>query len=89
VQISIDSAGQAFIDEQAVAADALGAKLAAIRTARAGDEPRVYVRADRGLDYGRVMAVVGEVNAAGFRKVALVSDGTGTAPANGDSTSGQ
>ncbi len=26
------------------------------------------------LDYGRVMEIVGEVSAAGFRKVALVSD---------------
>jgi len=86
IQLSIDRSGQTFIDEQAVSADNLGAKLAAIRSARAGDEPRVYVRADRGLDYGRVMAVVGEVNAAGFRKVALVSDGTGAAPADGTTT---
>jgi biopolymer transport protein TolR len=35
------------------------------------------VRADTRLDYGRVMRIVGEVNAAGFTKVALVSEGTG------------
>ena len=78
VQVSVDAAGQTFVDEQPIAGDALAAKLTAIREARAGDEPRVYVRADSKLDYGRVMQVVGEVNAAGFKKVALVSEG-GTA----------
>jgi biopolymer transport protein TolR len=86
IQVSVDRSGQVFIDEQAVADDALGAKLAAIRDARQGgdDEPRVYVRADSGLDYGRVMRVVGEVNAAGFRRVALVSEAAGSSGAGGE-----
>ena len=74
VQVSIDAKGQVFVDQMRLTSDALPAKLAAIREARSGDEPRVYVRADRSLDYGRVMELVGEVSAAGFRKVALVSD---------------
>ena len=77
VQVSLDREGRLFIDEQAIADDGLAAKLTAIREARAADEPRVYVRADSRLDYGRVMRIVGEVNAAGFTKVALVSEGTG------------
>ena len=77
IQVSIDATGQVFIDQQRVPAASLPAKLAALRAARsgAGDDARVYVRADRRLDYGRVMEIVGEVSAAGFRKVALVSDG--------------
>ncbi len=35
--------------------------------------PRIFLRADRSLDYGRVMRVMGEINNAGLRKVALVS----------------
>jgi biopolymer transport protein TolR len=93
IQVSIDAGGQVFIDKLKVPPAGLEAKLNAIREARsgAGDEPRVYVRADRRLDYGRVMEIVGEVSAAGFRKVALVSDSraaprpksgaTGTGPA--------
>jgi biopolymer transport protein TolR len=80
VQVSLDREGRLFIDEQAIPDDGLAAKLTAIREARAADEPRVYVRADSSLDYGRVMRVVGEVNAAGFTKVALVSEGTGQGP---------
>ena len=76
IQVSIDAKGAVFIDQQAVPATSLPAKLAALREARsgAGDDARVYVRADRALDYGRVLEIVGEVSAAGFRKVALVSD---------------
>ncbi|HYC95901.1 MAG TPA: biopolymer transporter ExbD, partial [Sphingomicrobium sp.] len=36
---------------------------------------RIYLRADRGLDYGRVMQVMGELNRAGLNRVALVSVG--------------
>jgi len=74
VQISIDPAGVIFIDETRVPADQLGARLARI-AASAGEAggPRIFLRADRGLDYGRVMQVMGEINAAGLRKVALVS----------------
>ncbi len=74
IQISVDAGGRVFIDKLAVPEAQLAAKLAALREARS-DAPRVYVRADRGLDYGRVMEIVGEVSAAGFRKVALVSEG--------------
>jgi biopolymer transport protein TolR len=35
--------------------------------------PRIYLRADRALDYGRVMQVMGEINRAGLRRMALVS----------------
>ena len=73
--------GPAYINNRswACASIALPAKLAALREARS-DEARVYVRADRGLDYGRVMQVVGDVNGAGFKKVALVTDGQAKTP---------
>ena len=74
IQISLNAAGDLFVDRMAITPTALPAKLAALREARS-DEARVYVRADRGLDYGRVMQVVGEVNGAGFKQVALVTDG--------------
>ncbi len=74
VQISLDPSGAIFLDEAQVPAEELGARLAAVAAASREDGgPRVFLRADRGLDYGRVMAVMGEINAAGLRKVALVS----------------
>ncbi len=80
VQISIDPSGAIFIDETAVAEDQLGMRLAQIAASSTEEGgPRIFLRADRGLDYGRVMRVMGEINNAGLRKVALVSVG-GTDP---------
>jgi biopolymer transport protein TolR len=74
VQISLDANGALFIDEQPVSDMELPARLAQIAgSATEEGGPRIFLRADRGLDYGRVMRVVGEINAAGLRKVALVS----------------
>ncbi|HEY0112572.1 MAG TPA: biopolymer transporter ExbD [Allosphingosinicella sp.] len=74
VQISLDASGALFVDEQPVPPAELGQRLAGIAaSSREPAGPRIYLRADRGLDYGRVMAVMGEINAAGLRKVALVS----------------
>jgi biopolymer transport protein TolR len=77
VQVSLNRDGGVFIDDAAVADDVISTQLAALHGSR-GDV-RVFVRADRGLDYGRVMTVVGEVSAAGFHKVALVSAPAGSA----------
>ena len=74
VQISIDPSGAIFVDEAPIAEGQLGIRLAQIAAASSEDGgPRVFLRADRSLDYGRVMQVMGELNNAGLRKVALVS----------------
>jgi biopolymer transport protein TolR len=76
IQLSIDKGGAIFIDDAPVAQTALPAKLAAIAAKPAPPEGRrIYLRADRSLDYGRVMKVMGELNRAGLNRVALVSVG--------------
>ena len=79
VQVSIDAQGQIFIDDVAVTPAALPARFAAIA---AQPEPpegrRIYLRADKSLDYGEVMQVMGELNRAGLNRVALVSVGGDT-----------
>jgi biopolymer transport protein TolR len=72
VTISVERSGQVFIGEDEVPPEALEDRLAAIA---ANEPPQVYLRADRGLDYGAVMQVLGELNRAGLNKVALVSVG--------------
>jgi biopolymer transport protein TolR len=49
-------------------------KLKAITEARGGNDERIYVRGDRSVEYGTVMKVMGRLSAAGFRKVALVTE---------------
>ena len=74
VQISLDSAGALTVDDRPISPAELGSRLAAIAaSSKETGGPRIFLRADRSLDYGRVMAVMGEINAAGLRKVALVS----------------
>jgi len=76
VQIALDDKGGIFIDDDAVSEAALPQRLAAIAAQPAPPEGRrIYLRADRGLDYGRVMRVMGELNRAGLNRVALVSVG--------------
>jgi len=74
VQISLEADGGLYLDDQRVPPAELGPRLAGIAAAsREQGGPRIFLRADRSLDYGRVMAVMGEINAAGLRRVALVS----------------
>ncbi len=77
VQVAIDRNGAITIDDAAVTDAALPTKLAGIAALPAPPEGRrVYLRADRTLDYGRVMRVMGELNRAGLNRVALVSVGS-------------
>jgi biopolymer transport protein TolR len=74
VTISIDARGQVYIDETPVPLDAVDAHMQQIAAAsRVPGGPRIFLRADRGLDYGRVMQVMGEIHRAGLTKVALVT----------------
>jgi len=82
--ISVNSQGQVFIQESEVALDALVAKLQAIT--RAKRDTRIYVRGDRNISYGRVMRVMGMINAAGFSKVALIAEMTEGDGSGGDTS---
>ncbi|MEY3985714.1 MAG: hypothetical protein RLZ59_1159 [Pseudomonadota bacterium] len=73
VQISIDPAGKLFLDEAEISRADLPQRLADIATKGGAEGPQVYLRADRQLDYGEVMAVMGEINRAGLNRVALVT----------------
>src|SRR5262249_48584427 len=69
--VSINAAGETFIGDDPVAGDALTARLAELA---ATDPSRtVYVRGDRGIEYGRLMDLLGLVNTAGFAKVSLLA----------------
>ena len=78
VTISLDRQGQVFIDKDRVPEGGLADRLAALH--HGGKPPLVTLRADRGIDYGRVMAVMGELNHAGFNSISLVTNGSGEAP---------
>jgi biopolymer transport protein TolR len=72
VQISLDKSGKLYVDEQETPMAGLPTKLAGLP--HGADAPQIYLRADRSLDYGRVMQVMGELSRAGLTKVALVTN---------------
>ena len=85
VTISIDESGYVYIDDAQVAVGGLPQALESIP--RTGEGPDITLRADRGLDYGRVMAVMGELNRAGLNRIALVTNGGSvSAPVNNGSS---
>jgi biopolymer transport protein TolR len=78
VELSINAAGEIFIDTVLVSAAALPGRLQAIAIEDEGKpQPRqIRFRADRTLDHGRVMEVLGEINRAGLTRIALVTSGS-------------
>ena len=72
--ISVNTKGEVYLQNSEIKIDDLVPKLQAITQARGGNDERIYVRGDRKVDYGTVMRVMGRLSAAGFRRVALVTE---------------
>ena len=67
--------GQVYLQNTEIAVEELVAKLKAITEARGGGvDERIFVRGDQRIPYGTVMKVMGQIQAAGFTKVGLVTD---------------
>ncbi len=69
--ITVDKEGQIYLQETEIDIEGLLPRLDAIT----GNNPdvRIFVRGDASVNYGRVMEVMGTINAAGYSKVALVT----------------
>src|SRR6476620_1946456 len=70
--ISVDPEGKIFLQETELQIEEIVPKLTAI--AKNGYDERIFVRGDRRVNYGVVMRVMGTISAAGFRRIALISD---------------
>ena len=79
VTISIDREGFIYVDDGLVEQGALGSVLSGIDCGTPAS-PLITLRADRALDYGRVMAVMGELNRSGCNRISLVTQGSVEAP---------
>ncbi|MEO0977816.1 MAG: protein TolR [Pseudomonadota bacterium] len=71
ITISVNSAGEIFIQDTPIVIDEVVPKLEAI--AANGYEERIYVRGDQDADYGTMMKLMGRINAAGFKRLGLVT----------------
>ena len=72
VVLSIDSEGNTFLGNERV--DPVDLKDRLVRLAADDPDRIVYVRGDRTIEYGKLMDLLGLVNAAGFAKVSLIAE---------------
>jgi|TARA_R110002020_G_scaffold399971_1_gene609929 biopolymer transport protein TolR len=70
--ITVKADGTIYVQNTEVTVDELGAKLAAI--IGEGYEQQMYLRADEATPYGRIMEVTSEVRAAGYTRLAFVTE---------------
>ena len=70
--ITIKRGGRIYLQETELKLDVMVARLRAITHNTL--DTRIFVRSYRSVVYGRIMEVMGAVNATGFRRVALIAE---------------
>ena len=71
VTISLDQKGKIFINKKVFSRQKLISKLKALE--KVNKNLKIYVKADKSINYGKVMDLMTVINNAGFKKVALVT----------------
>lgn len=72
--VSVNPQGKIYIQDTEVPLDELQPKLAAITQARKGLDEAIFVRGDKNTNYGELMRVMGQIGAAGYKKISLVTE---------------
>jgi len=73
--VSVNVDGQVYLQNNEIKLDDLVPKLKAIIDARGGNfDDLIYVRGDKKADYGTMMRVMGRISAAGYHRIALVTE---------------
>lgn len=70
--LTVRADGRLYLQESEIELARLAPRLRAITENRR--DTRIFVRGDKAIAYGRVMEVMGAVNTAGFKDVALVTE---------------
>jgi len=70
--VTVMASGQIFLQDKEIELSVLAPRLIAITGAN--PDIRIFVRGDKAIEYGRIMQVMGTLNSAGFRKVALITE---------------
>ena len=71
ITVSVNPAGEIYLQESKIAIEEVVPKLEAIATT--GYNERIYVRGDTNAGYGTVMQVMARISAAGFKNIGLVT----------------
>jgi len=68
--VTIKSDGTIYIQDTEINLETLKIRLEAI----VNKDKTLFVRGDKGADYGSIMEAVGVINQAGFKKIALITE---------------
>ena len=71
VTVSLNSKGNIYINKKKFTRDQLITKLKALE--KVNKNLKIYVKADKSINYGKVMDLMTVINKSGFTKVALVT----------------
>ncbi len=71
ITVSINQAGQVYLQETEISMEELVPKLQAI--SKTGYDERIFIRGDKLTDYGTAMKVMARISAAGYKNIGLVS----------------
>ncbi len=73
ITVAVDREGFVYIDDARVETGGLPQALEDLMGPPGAEQPLINLRADRDIDWGRAMAVMGELNRAGFTKISLIT----------------
>jgi biopolymer transport protein TolR len=79
VVVTIDAQGQPFLDKEPLAPETMMPRLRQL--ASVDPSQVVLVRGDKAVPYGRIIEIMGQINAAGFSKVSLIAQAPSGSPA--------
>ena len=71
VMVAVTKEGDVYLNNQKIESDKLAETL---RNLKVAGEERVFVRADKDVEYGTVMKVIGDVKAVGIDEVGMITE---------------
>jgi biopolymer transport protein TolR len=82
IVLTITKTGGYYIEKDQVPEATLEARFQAMYAVR--EKKELYIRADQGVPYGKVMTAMGAAKLAGVTKLAMLSNQVGTSPSSQD-----
>ena len=71
ITISINKKGQIFLQNKKFSNEELISKL--IELKKSNKDLKIFIRGDKSLNYGKIISIMGDINKAGIKKVALIT----------------
>ena len=71
VTITVNKDGKIYLQKKQLSKNQLITKLTEIK--KNNQDLKIFIKGDRELNYGKIISIMGDINKAGFKKVALIT----------------